>query len=336
MNLQSQLFEIILARFARKADCVDVLCRVLNSSKDPVYRRLRGDTPLPPEELAALARHFNISLDALIFGQSDSVRVSFNDFADHVTSFSDYLENYIADLQQIQRLPNARLFYASSEVPVFSYMYLPELISFKLYVWGRTTWNLEYLRHRPFDFELVTPPVIRLAEQVLEHYNSLPTTELWSLGIVDNTLAQIEYHVQSGGFRDNSDALVLCDKMLVWAEHMKQMATVGKKFNLGSQPHGASAAIDLFHNEIVHTSNTILVVSDVAKVVYAAFSNPNFIKSTDAKMCDYVEGWFGNVIAKSAPISLNAEKSRDWFFRGLVKKIETVKRRIEAQIRDEE
>lgn len=335
MNLQNQLLETVLARFPRRADCVDVLCKILNSSKDPVYRRLRGDTPLSLDEIAVIARHFNISLDALIFGPSERVMVSFNDFSRHVTDFTDYLQSYISDLEQIRRLPGGHLFYASSEVPVFSYMYLPELISFKLYVWGRTTWNMDFLKNRPFDFELITPPVIRLSQSILEHYNSLDSTELWSLGIVDNTLAQIEYHVHSGGFRDNSVALALCDKMLEWAEHMKAMAIEGRKFNRGAKPHEAGASLQLYHNEMVHTNNTILVVSDVAKAVYAAFSNPNFIKTTDTNLCNYVEDWFSNVIAKSAPITLTAEKSRDWFFRGLTKKIEAVKRRILAHVDEE-
>ena len=335
MNLQTRLLDAVLARFRRRADCVDVLCRILNSSKDPIYRRLRGDTPLAPEEIAVIARHFNISLDGLVFGPNENVAVSFNGFSRQVNDFADYLQNYVADLEQIHRLPGCRLFYASSEVPVFSYMYLPELISFKLYVCGRTTWNLDYLRQRPFDFELVTPPVIRLSQTILDYYNSMDTNELWSLGIVDNTLAQIEYHVHSGGFRDNADALMLCDKMLEWAEHMRSMAAEGRKFNRGAKPHEAGASLQLYHNEMVYTNNTLLIVSDVVKVVYAAFSNPNFIKSTDARLCNYVEDWFSNVIAKSAPITLGAEKSRDWFFKGLVKKIETVKRRIQAHLEEE-
>ena len=64
-TLQDQLFEIILSRFPRRADAVDELCELLSLAKDPIYRRLRGDTFLSPQELAKLAVHYRISLDAL-------------------------------------------------------------------------------------------------------------------------------------------------------------------------------------------------------------------------------------------------------------------------------
>lgn len=331
-SIQEKIFELILSRYPRRADAVDALCEILHSSKDPVYRRLRGDTLLSPEELMTLARHFHLSLDALVYGQSDHVVCSFNAFSRKVNDFSDYLTGYVADLQQMRQLPGIHLYYASAEIPVMTYNFLPELISFKLYIWGRTSWNLDFLRDRPFDFDLVTPPVLRLSQAVLDHYLHIPSTELWSLNIVDNTLSQIEYHVYSGGFRDPNDAVVLCEKLVVWAAHMKAMAAVGKKFPLGSQPSDKSGELHLYHNELVFTNNTALIHSELGRAVYSAFSNPNFLKSTDPKLCEYAETWFASVIAKSNLISLSAEKGRDWFFQGLVKKIERVKQRILTHI----
>ncbi|MBL7804262.1 MAG: hypothetical protein JNL02_11040 [Saprospiraceae bacterium] len=335
-SLQQKIFDLILSRYARRADAVSALCALLDTTKDPVYRRLRGDTPLTPDELALLARHYHLSLDAVVYGQGDNLLCNFNAFSQQVRDFADYLQGYVTDLEKMRRLTDLHLYYASAEIPVMTYHFLPELICFKLYIWGRTTWNLHYLRQRPFDFELLTPPVLRLSKAVLDHYLHLPSTELWSLNIADNTLSQIEYHVTSGGFSKSSDALVLCDKLLVWAAHMKEMAASGRKFPLGSHPSESSCVFSLYHNELVFTNNTALAVSDAGKAVYSAFCNPNFIKSSDPKLCDYTRNWFDSVIAKSNPISQSAEKSRDWFFQGLAKKIERVKNRITAYIEENE
>lgn len=335
-DLQDKIFELILSRYPRRADAVDAICRLLSTTKDPVYRRLRGDTPLTPQELSLLARHYHLSIDALVYGQSDNVVCSFNAFSRQVRDFSNYLEAYVADLAQIRLLPELHFYYASAEIPVMTYHFLPELISFKLYIWGRTTWNLEFLRNRPFDFDLITPPVLRLSQAVLDHYLDIPSTELWSLNIADNTLSQIEYHVYSGGFRAPADALLLCDQLLAWAAHMKEMAAAGRKFNLGAKPSEASGSFNLYHNELVFTNNTALVSSSAGKGVYSAFCNPNFLKSTDPKLCEYTENWFETVIAKSNLISSSAEKNRDWFFQGLVKKIERVRNRIAAHIDENE
>jgi hypothetical protein len=327
-QFQAQIFEIILGKFSKKVDAVESLCLLMSCNKDSMYRRMRGDTVLSPDELALLTKHFNLSLDAILYKESTNVICSFNAFTQQVKEFGDYMQYYLNDMDLIRRLPSGYIWYAASDMPVFSYMYIPEIISFKLYTWGRTTWDLEYLRDRKFSFDLVSPSVIKMSEKVLEYYNSVPATELWSVNIVDNTLSQIEHHVYSGFFKDNNDALFLCDKMGAWAEHMKSMAAHGKKFSIGNKPIENHAELKVFNNEMVNTNNTVLIMSDLGKVVYSAIENPNFIKSTDQKLCNHFESWCKNIMSKSNIISLSAEKERDTFFQKVHRKIDATKRRI--------
>jgi hypothetical protein len=51
-------------------------------------------------------------------------------------------------------------------------------------------------------------------------------------------------------------------------------------------------------------------------------------------LCDYTDDWFKNVIAKSSPLTQSSEKTRDWFFRELTRKIERVKQRILLHIEE--
>ncbi|MBL7825995.1 MAG: hypothetical protein JNJ57_05150 [Saprospiraceae bacterium] len=327
-SLQEQLFEIILNRYERRADAVDALCLLLNLAKDPVYRRIRCDTFLPPDELSLLARHYGISLDALIMRNSDQISCNFNAFSKRITGFSDYLESFIEDFEKIHRLPNAHLYYASAELPMFTYHLFPELISFKLYIWGRTTWNLEFLKNRQFSLDLVTPPIIRLSQDCLNHYLRLNSTELWTVQIMDNILAQIEYHVMLGGFRDPNEAIILIDRLIDWVNHMKNFALTGKKFNVGEKSEYGSGEINLFYNEMVYTNITALITSDVGRMVYTGFCTPNFLRTTDNKLCDYAEEWFSSIIAKSSRISGESEKLREWYFKEINQKIERRKQRI--------
>lgn len=320
-SLQDRLFEQILNRYPRKADAVDALCELLHSSKDPVYRRLRGDTPLSPQELELLSNHFRISLDALILGQSDNVVFDFNAFSRKIKDFSDYLAAFNADFEQIHRMPGARLYYASAEMPVFTYSLYPELMAFKLYLWGRTTWNLEWLRDRPFSFDLVTQPVIRESETMLQHYMSLPSTELWTAQILDNTLAQVEYHVYAGGFRDPKEALIIIERLQGWVGHMKAVSAAGRKFMVGEKAELGRAKFELFYNEMVYANIATLITSDVGRLAYTAYCTPNFLKSTDPRLCDYTQNWFDSVTSKSTVLTHAADKNRDWFFKELAQKV---------------
>jgi hypothetical protein len=327
-GLQGQLFDLILSRYARRADAVDALCQLLHLAKDPIYRRLRGDTFLSPQELSVLAQHYQISLDALVYANNDSVVCNFNAFSQKLNEFSDYLTAFNADFEMIHRLPHPYLWYATAELPVFSYNLFPELIAFKLYIWGRTTWNFAWLREHPFSFDLLNMPLLRLSEQMLQHYLRLDGTELWTVQIMDSTLAQIEYHVYSGGFRDPKDALVLMDKLKAWTAHMRAVCAAGRKFAVGEKPENGRGKIQVFHNEMVFTNIAALIVSDVGRMAYAAYCTPNFLRSTDDKLCDYTQDWFRNILSKSTPLSDGLEKEREWFFRELNQKIERRRQRV--------
>jgi hypothetical protein len=85
---------------------------------------------------------------------------------------------------------------------------------------------------------------------------------------------------------------------------------------------------------MVYTNITAIIKSDVGRMVFSAFCTPNFLKSTDAKLCDYTEDWFGSITAKSSRFSGEAEKLRDWFFREVAQKIERRKQRILLYIED--
>jgi hypothetical protein len=327
-DLQMRLLDMILERYERRSDGVDDLCRILNSTKNPVYRRLRGETLLSPQEISILAHHYNISIDRLIFENSSKILCSFKPISHKVKDFNEYLHYFLADFEIIRKLPNAVMYGASAEIPVLACAYFPELLCFKLYVWGRTSWDFEYLRDRPFSFDLLTEPVRRQIKDVMGHYNQLSSIELLNVSTMDITLAQIEYQVYSHGFKDPQEALRLCDILQEFTTHLKAMTVAGRKFDLGSSPSERAAKIDLYHNEIFFTTNISMVKSDLGPVVHFTYNGPNFMRTTDEKFCAFTDKWFKQVMSKSSPMTHVAERTRDWFFRELSKKIERVKQRI--------
>lgn len=332
---QAKFFEQILSKFPKKSQAVETLSDLLKVGKDAIYRRLRGDTLLTPDELKLLSLQYHISLDAMIYETTNTVFCNYNVFTQKVTNFQQYLEGILGQIQQVAQLPDSHIHYASVEIPVFYYMYFPELIAFKLYVWGLTTWNFDYLNQKKFSKDLITYPTLELTKELYKTYNTLPSTELWSLGILDNTLNQIEYISVTNRFEQPKDALLLCDILMALVSHFKSMAAHGHKFSPHTSAHTNAGTFDLYHNELYSTNNTIFASTIAGDMLFTTHCNPNFLTSTDARLCTYTKDWFKIIISKSNSISLHSEKGRNWFFNRLERKIKTVRNRIEVQLNEE-
>ena len=334
-TLQHQLLEEILNRFPKRAAAVEELAKLFGVQKDAVYRRLRGDTLLTPDEIALLTKSYNLSLDSLVYEASSTVFFNYTAFSNTVNNVGDYLNGVLNDLQQVSQLPEVKVYYVSYEIPFFYYTFFPELISFKLYIWGRTVWDFDYLKDRPFDFDIISYPDEQVIKDILKSFLSLDTTEIWSVNIIDNTLSQIEYITNTNGFKNPEDAYILCDKIKSLVEQWRKMAEHGKKFPLGNySDEMARGEFNLYQQELLISSNTILVTSPVTKIVFPIISNPNYLRSNDQRMCDYQEEWFRKAITKSTNLSSQNEKSRALFFNIMERKIAATRRRIESHLEE--
>ena len=331
-TLQDQILDDVLSRYPKRSAAVEALSELLGVRKDAIYRRLRGDTILSPKEINLLAQTYKISVDSYIFNQSDALFFTYSVFTREINNMGDYLDGVAENLQRVKQLPDVNIYYAASEVNFFYYNFFPELISFKLYIWGRAFWEFEYLKNRPFDFDVISHPEMEKTQEVLKSFLEIDTKELWSPNILFNTLSQIEYFLSMGVFRNPSDALVICDRMTQSVDHWQLMAESGSKFMLGTGPDAALSSLELFHHEVLVTSDAILVSSPAGKALFNIFNNPNYLLTSDEMMCNHQEDWFKKAIGKSTPISLNNAKSRALYFNHLRSRIAETRLRIEQGI----
>lgn len=330
-HLQDRVLDAIQAQFSNRAHMVDDLCRVLEVSRDGIYRRLRRTSFLTAEELERLVRHYKLSLDRIIFAGDDTVLFSYSALGRQVRSYDDYLESIRQPLDRVRSLPGLTVRYASLEIPIFYYCFYPELISFKLYVWGRATWDIPFTRTLPFSLDRIAPATMELAQGILQTYMELHSQQIWSLNIFDHTINQVEYHTMSGRFERQEDAMLLLDRMEQLCEHMRSMAVRGRKAYPGSSSE--YAPLEIFHNEMLNTNNTILVESPTFQGVFTTFCNPNFLFTGDRAIVDHTAAWFDQVLDKANPLTLSNEKSRNWYFDQIVSKISAARDRIAVELR---
>ena len=82
--------------------------------------------------------------------------------------FLIFFQQVLTDLRTIHKEKGAEVFYATSEIPIFFYCFYPEIIQFKLYLWARTIWDMEYVKNNPFDFDLIAFPIMQATEELVK------------------------------------------------------------------------------------------------------------------------------------------------------------------------
>lgn len=332
---QRAFLEEILKQFPKKVQAVEALQKLLGKEKNAIYRRIKGDAVLTPDELFLLAQHFQVSVDQLIAQNSQQYLFTFINNFGNINAFEDWLTQIHANIKELSELPNLQAYYATIGLPLYLYCMSPKLLAFRLYVFGLSSWNLEYYKTQNFKFDLLSEESAAKAKAFAEIYTQVPTKEIWNHGIIDNSQHPIETLCMMGKFANPEDALVLCDEMLFVLQHAQNMAAEGVKFMPAhsSQQEGLQE-FDLYYNEFPNAEDFIYTTSDLGDHIFSSFGSPNYLISADAEFCSYTKNWFHNSFNHSISISKHSLKNRKQFFNMLEKKVLASRKRIENIIED--
>ncbi|MCB0633362.1 MAG: hypothetical protein KDD15_26685 [Lewinella sp.] len=330
VQLQQQLLEIILQRFPKRSLAVARLSELLQVSNDAIYRRIRGDTLLAPDEISLLATRFNVSIDNLINDNEQQILFTFNPFEQEVTGFEVYIDQLLSAALHIRELPEVELFYSVQELPIFLLPDFPQLMTFRMYVYGFNYWKFDFLENMPFRPDLMAKSTLDKARQVNRIYNEISSHELWNLSLIDNTLNQIEYLATIGRFGHIDQIRALFVELEAVIDHLQTMAKYGKKFIWNTPIRANAADFDLYYNEFARTTDSLLISSPERKILFTSFGSPDFLSTQNQRFCLHLENWFRTIISRSTSISSHSERKRDWFFRHLVQKVKQTQEKLEV------
>ncbi len=326
LNLQQYIFDQILIRFKKRSDAIKAIASYLGLSIDAVYRRIRGDSYLTPQEILNLVKEYQVPMDKLIQNKQNSVVFDFYQFDTHLGSIDEFLENMTVMINGAKVLTNIRVMTVSNDIPIFYYTLVPNLLKFKLYVWGNTIWNLPLFKAQKFSLDLFPVHIDKVVEHIRREFIRFETIELWSLSLAEDTLNQLSYFIYSGRLADKNVVKLLFDDLNQLIRILESYATLGYKFL--HSPDSPAGTFSMYHNEIIHSVNQILLTSKEQRFVFTPFASPNYLVTHDRDLCKYLEKWFGKIIQKSDLLSQSNEKNRRWFFNQLIQKIEFNRQRL--------
>jgi hypothetical protein len=301
---------------------------ILEISMDSAYRRLRSETALSIEEIYKLCRHYNISFDSISETDAGSVTFRYQPVEGSVEEMMEYLGNLNKNLENLAKLKNSQVVYACRDIPLFYHFKFPMLASFKMYYWIKSIMNVPSFQSVKFDVDVISPEIQEIGKRIAEAYIKIPSTEIWTDGILDSFLKQIEYAFEAGFFKNTEQAIEICNLLVEELNSIKTQAEIKAKFTDEARKFENTDNFELYMSEIEIGNNTILVKAGDFSSVFITHHSFNNMQTSNAGFVRETDVWINSLISKSTPISGVSEKQRNVFFNKIEAKILSLEKRL--------
>lgn len=323
--IQEEFVKTLKALVPAEISVADELADLLQISTDSAYRRLRSETDFTLDEIYRICSKYYISVDSVFSHKSDTVTCNYTTLADSEDNLLKYLQGLSGQLKSINAFEEKKIIYAAEEMPIMHSFYNKELTAFKLFYWQRSVLNLPELQGKKFDFNIVSPDLMKVAEEIHNEYMAIPAIEIWTDETILTTVKQILFYYESGAFGSKEDALFILENLKKLADTLLQFAENGRKMNTGKN---AGGSYDLYNSDLVIGTNCIHVQAGGNNFSYISFNTMNSLTTANKVFCNEIELWMKNLIRKSSLISGSAEKQRFQFFRNMHRHIDAAMLKI--------
>lgn len=315
---QTVLMQRIKSALPANISLVDELADLLKISNDSAYRRIRGETALSIEEIAAICKHFRISFDSFINSSNNRfVNFSYHQLSSHSNSFKEYLQNIKNNLEAMLKFPEEQrqIIFAAEDIPVFHHFAHPELTAFKIFYWNKSILNAPGFEDKKFEAIHIDKSLLELAKDIYDLYSKVPSMEIWSDDTVNSTLKQIEFYWDSGAFKTKKDALLICEEVDLMLTRICKQAELNVKLDTHHKPASTQNNYALYHSDVMIGNNCVLATMGGIQETYISYHTFNSMFTNNVTYCAETELWLKNLIRKSSLISGVAEKQRYRYFK---------------------
>ncbi len=325
---QEFLFQRIKELLPPNISLVDAIAEILHVSGDSAYRRIRGETPMVFDEAKQLCEHFHLSLDQLLnltsgFTLFQTERLHYKNF-----TFHNYLKGILTQLQQVNGFIQKEIIYLCKDIPFFHYFLSEPQLAFRYFFWMKSILRHPDFENLHFTMDCLTPEIKKVAADMVQAYNNIPSIEIWNTECVNSLIFQVEYYREAGFFSSNADIKTIYDaaEQTIW--HLKSQAEEGCKFLPDENPQTKKNNFKLFYNRVTLGDNTILAITDNIKTVFLNYDVMNYMMTRDDKFCNDTFQELNILMRRSTLISETSEKQRNIFFNILAAKIQDRKRNL--------
>jgi hypothetical protein len=331
-DIQAELFKIIKSKLSGQDSLGNVLSDILHLSPDAVYRRYRGETSLTIQETKRICQHFDVSFDALAQLSEGKVIFQYPPLNTYDFSLETYLEGIAESFRRIKKLTNPEIILSVSNTHFFQILNFPQLVRFRLFFWAKTHLQIEAYKEENFRHEKTTDRAFELGKEILQIYNSIPSTEIFDPELMRGFMRQILYYYKAHMFEDPEYALFLCDRALLFAKHIKEQAVAGKKFIYGTSAPNSGNDFNMYLNETINSDTTFYYTSKETNGIFVTHNVMNYLHTNSPSYVADSKQIIDKQLANSSLISQVNEKERNNFFYDFEKMILSFRKKIEADL----
>ena len=332
---QKTIFEIIKQRTAGQGSLGDIVGEILSISNDAVYRRFRGDTHLTIYELEKLCKHFGISMDSLFAMEANKVLFDFQPLKYFDFSMDPYLRGIQQAFKMVKSQQNPRLMITVNNTHLLQLLNFPHLVRFKLFFWAKTHIQIKEFQDIKFAYEKFNEESFIIGRDILQMYNSIPTKEIYDPELIRGFAREIQYYFRAHLFEDPSFAIYLLDQLLLFTDHLKAQAEIGKKFIFDTTPPADGNEFEVYHNETLNGFGTIYYKTDQAEGLYMAHNILNTLHTTDEYYVQDSLQVMERQFANASLISQTNEKLRNAYFHQMTRSVQMIKQKLELELEEE-
>jgi len=293
------------------------VARILDVSYDAAHRRTSLKSKFSLEESVLLAKHFNISIDAL-FGTIEDQFVSVQK-TNQITNEEElqaYFENSYQSLLPLLDRKDGTLYYSAKDIPLFYTLTDDRLSHFKMYVWLK----LLDRTYREKSFEQFYPKLstIQSAKKLGELYYNLPTVEIWDVTTINSTLKQIHFYYKAGQMAADT-ALSLC-RLLKDLLNQISVKVISRKHKF-----------QLYYNELLLMNNNVLITTKQQQSLFVPYTMLSYYVTSDQRTCNEAKEYFEKQLKHSKLLNTSGEKEQNTFYHKMMAKVDALHQLIQAE-----
>ncbi|MCL3780229.1 hypothetical protein EMN47_07465 [Prolixibacteraceae bacterium JC049] len=333
-QVQVEIFNDIKNKIGNNVSLVESVADLLDLSSDAAYRRIRGAKELGINELLTLCTHFNISLDNIMSLSNDHVMFRYKslDFS-KIEDYFSYMEDLASTFKSMSQAENKEVVFAANDIPIFHFLQFKELAIFKIFAWINSIEdNGTVLKFSDFMNSVASEGLYDCYNRIATGYQSIPSTEIWTVKTIDPIISLIEFYTEAGYFETFEMPLKLCKQLLELIDMIKNWCATQQK-----NQH-ENGEFKLYLSDVELENSFVLFTEDEQKSCLVKLYTINSLQTKHGAFINETERWIKSAINKSLLLTGASQKERHKFFNQQECKVNSLINRIkklEIELRQE-